>query len=249
VSRRIVVYTCILGDHDYLRPPGVIDRNAQYVCFADRPIERCAPWEIQPAYVPSPSAARNARIPKILPHLNFQADYSIWCDANFTLNATPAQIIDCWLKDADIAMYAHPCRKHIGEESTVLLNLHERDELPGLDPNVLLDQRARWKHMGAPEGLWAGGLIIRRHTPAVRDFNECWWREFQVGCTRDQIALPMAVHQTGMRIKTIAGNIYESPLMGFHWHAAWKGKGDNAQHETAIAEYQCRRKRLEEIVG
>ncbi len=246
----IVVYTAILGDHDYLRAPNFIspDAGVRYCVYADRPLETIMPWEVQPAYLPSPSAARNARLPKILPHLHFQADFSIWCDANFTLSAGPHELIDRYLRDADIAMFAHPCRKHIGEESTVLFDLHERNELPGLDVQTLLGQRARWKHMGAPMGLWAGGLIVRRHTPAVRDFNEAWWGQFSAGCTRDQIALPMAVHETGMKIATIPGNIYESPLMGFHWHAAWRGKGDNAKHEAAIMDYQCRRKRLEEIV-
>lgn len=243
-----VAYTCILNDHDYLRAPGVVSIDSDYICYADRPLETHIPWEIQPAFTPLPQASRNARIPKLLPHLHFETDYSIYHDANFTLNVTPQEIIDRYLQDADIAMYGHPCRTDIGEECRVLLDLHERDELPGLNPSVLLDQRARWKHMGAPMGLWAGGLIVRRHTPAVRDFNECWWRQFAAGCTRDQIALPMAVHETGMKINTIPGNIYESPLMGFHWHAAWRGKGDNAKHEAAIMEYQCRRKRLEEIV-
>jgi hypothetical protein len=245
---RITVYTAILGDHDYLRAPTAEGEKDQYVCFSDRPIEHHYPWRIQPAYTPLPEASRNARIPKLLPHLHFQSEYSIYHDANFTLNVTPQELVDCYLRDADIAMFAHPCRTDVGQECKVLIDLHERGELPGLDPNVLLDQRARWKHMGAPMGLWAGGIIIRRHTPAVRDFNETWWREFAAGCTRDQIALPMAQHLTGIKIRTIAGNIYESPLMGFHWHAAWRDRGDNALRATALSEYQCRRKRLEEIV-
>ncbi len=99
--------------------------------------------------------------------------------------------------------------------------------------------------MGAPVGLWAGGLIIRRHTPAVAAFNEVWWDFFKRGSTRDQLALPMAVAKTGMKIETIAGIVTDNPIMGFHWHAAWREK--NKQFHTVEAEYQMRRKRLEEL--
>ena len=52
---------------------------------------------------------------------------------------------------------------------------------------------------------------------------------------------------TGIEIETIPGIIYDSQLMGFHWHAAWRIKADNARYETGVAEYQMRRRRLEEL--
>jgi hypothetical protein len=236
----IVVYTCILNDWDYARNESAIDPKTRYIMYADRPIEPCLPWEIQPAYTPcGMPASRASRLPKILPHLHFQADYSIWHDANFVLRADPQTLIAAYLKDADIAMFAHPCRNTVAQEVEVLLK-----EKIGVREEVLAQQTA-WLHMGAPCGLWAGGLIIRRHTHAVQQFNEAWWHFFKHGSTRDQLALPMAAHSTGMKIETIPGHIYESPLMGFHWHAAWRDK--NQEFHTQEAEYQMRRKRLEEL--
>jgi len=235
----IVVYTCILNDWDYLRPDRSAD-GVRYICYSDRPIERVAPWEIQPAYTPCGMAAsRASRLPKILPHLQFEADYSIWHDANFVLRADPETMIAAHLKDADIAMFRHPCRNHVGEEVGILLkeNIGNPDEVRA--------QQTEWLHMGAPLGLWAGGLIIRRHTKAVAAFNEAWWHLFKTGSTRDQLALPMARAETKIQIATIPGNVYENQIMGFHWHAAWRDK--NKEFHTMEAEYQMRRKRLEEL--
>ena len=256
----IVVHTCVLNSFDFLRSSAVTpEHGVRFLCFTDRPIEPCPPWEIQPAYCPlpyapvdmsgasvpppPPNASRCSRLPKILPNLHFAADYSIWHDANFVLRADPATMIAAYLKHADIAMFAHPCRSTVAEEVKVLLaeKIGKREEV--------LNQQTAWLHMGAPCGLWAGGLIIRRHTKAVAAFNEVWWKHFKGGSTRDQLALPMAVHETGMKIETIPGNIQASALLGFHYHAAWRNDPDNMRFHTLEAEYQMRRRRLEELAN
>ncbi len=237
----IVVYTAILNDWDYLRPPIVIEPGVRYICFADRPLPPVTPWEIQPAYTPYGVGSRNSRLPKILPHLHFAAAYSIWHDANFTLNVRPTAVIGTYLRDHDIAMYRHPCRNHVGEECEVLL----REKIG--DPGEVERARTLWKHAGAPVGLWAGGLILRRHATEVQALNEEWWRLFRTGCTRDQISLPVAQCTTGIDINSIPGDIYASELMGFHWHAAWRDKPDNQKYQTEAKVYECRRRRLEEL--
>lgn len=237
----IVVVTAILNSWDYLRP---IERHdsIRNICFADRPMEPVAPWEIQPAYTPcGMPASRASRLPKILPNLHVDAEYSIWHDANFVLRADPQTLIAAYLRNADIAMFEHPCRKHVGEEAEVLL----REKIG--DPVEVEWQHKEWLNMGAPCGLWAGGLIIRRHTPAIERFNEAWWGYFAAGSTRDQLALPMALHATGTKIETIRGEIFTSPIMGFHWHAAWRTQEENKPYQAQEAEYRARRKRLEEL--
>lgn len=250
----VVCYTCIIGSFDYLRSPTIIEPGVRYICYSDVPRDPCPPWEIQPAYTPYGIGSRDSRIPKILPHLHFDADYSLYLDANFVLREAPSTLIHAYLEGpdrmmprADIAMFGHPCRQHVGQEASVLHELHGKGELPGLDGPVLDAQVTRWKHMGAPMGLWAGGFILRRHTPRVQDLNEYWWREFSQGCSRDQIALPMAKHIAIANINRIPGNIYECAPLAMHWHAAWRGKYTNAQYETRQAELDAQRARLKEM--
>lgn len=237
----ITVYTTIIGQWDQLRAPEVTEAGVRYICYSDIPRDPVAPWEIQPAYMPYANNSRNSRLPKILPHLHFDAVVSIYHDANFVLRGYPSHLIAEHLKSHDIAMFQHPCRKHVGEETAILLK-----EKIG-DPCEVEAAQTLWKHHGAPLGLWAGGFIVRRHTPEIRELNEAWWQLFRDGCTRDQISLPVAVHQCGIKINTLRGNIYECNELAFHWHAAWAHKGDNPKYATRNAELQTKRMRLMQL--
>jgi hypothetical protein len=239
----IIVYTCILNNWDHLRTPAVVDPNARYICFTDQPMPKVDPWEFLPAYLPYQQMARNSRLPKILPHLHFEAEYSVYHDGNFALRQEPAALIDRYLGARDIALFKHPCRKSVKQETDVLLG-----EKIGNSAEVVV-QYERWKDLGEPEGLWCGGMIIRRHTEAVQQFNQAWWAEFMAGSTRDQMALPVAKHLTRIDVTTIDGDVYDNDLMAYHWHAAWKHKGDNPIMELRRKDYIDRRKRLVEVAG
>ncbi len=241
----IVVYTVVLGGWDYLRPPVAIEPGVRYLAFVDQPMPPCPPWEFQPAFTPYGTHSRNSRLPKILPHLHFDAEYSVYHDANFALKV-PASYLTAYLANGrDIALFEHPCRIHIEQEAKTILD--RPAEFPNVDPGEIRRQITRWKHMGAPLGLWAGGLIVRRHNEAVASFNRTWWQEFMAGCSRDQFSLPMARSLTGIEIQNIQGDLFNNPLMAFHWHAAWKDKGDNPAMADRMRPYRDRRVRLEEL--
>ncbi len=241
-----VVYTVILNAWDYLRPPEVIDPAARYICFIDHPMPRVTPWEFLPAYTPFPSASRNSRLPKIVPDLHFEADYSIYHDANFALRRSPEYLIERYLnpKQREMAMFIHPCRKTVEEEAAEILKHPEW--FPNENMDKVRDQVERWRESGAPQGLWAAGMIIRKHTPDVAAFNRSWWREYMLGSSRDQLALPIARHFSGMKIEDIEGNILgpDNSLLAFNWHAAWKDKGDNPVLAKRLAPHLERRAAL-----
>jgi hypothetical protein len=200
-----------------------------------------SPWEYQPAFLPLASMARNSRLPKMLPHLHFAADYSIWHDGSYALRKKPSWLIDRYLGGLDMAMFRHPCRTTVEQEAAILVN----EKIS--DPGDVARQVERWKSIGSPSGLWAGGMILRKHTPQIERLNEAWWHEFSIGTARDQMALPIARDLTKTPICTIDGNVFENDLLAWHWHTAWKDKGDNMLLEAQRAAYVERRRRLEEI--
>lgn len=242
---RIAVYTCILNQWDHLRPPDVAFGDANFICYTNRHVDPCYPWEFQPAYELTGNPARDSRLPKMLPHLHFDAEYSIWHDGNFTLRMDPWQVIEQTIvtTGADLAFFAHPCRHNVAEECDTLLN-----EKIG-NASEVMEQRTRWKHHGSPEGLWAGGFIVRRHCAAVSEFNIAWWTEFFGGSTRDQLALPLAVQKisTYGGLHTIAGNVYDNPYIAMHWHAAWKHKAENLPFQERAAVIEARREILRNL--
>lgn len=231
----IVVYTVILGGWDNLRPPRILEPGVRYVCVTDEPLS-CQPWEIRPAWTPYADGSRNSRIPKILAHLHFDSEYSIYHDGHLTLRAAPSYLVDENLRDADLALFRHPCRDSVYREARQCETEHIGDG-PAMTAQI-----ERYRRMGLGRGLWAGGMIIRRHTEAVAKFNEIWWSEFLQGCMRDQLALPAAIHHTCIKVHTIDADIMmDVSRVAMNMHAAWENFGDNADYVEA------RNKRAEQV--
>lgn len=221
------VYTVTSQGWDNLRPPAVVSNseNVKYVCFTDTPnLPNVGPWQYRPL-IDLGHPSRTNRLPKILPHLMLptDAEYSVYHDANFQLTRLPEHLIECLLDRHDWAAHKHPARDCIYEECDVLLS--ER-----IGTRELVEKQvARYREEGYPKhaGLWANGLLVRRHTGAVKQLCEDWWKEFSAGCERDQVSFPVARRRTVLEVNTLNGTIYESQFMNFWWHAAWKDRPCN----------------------
>lgn len=236
-----VVYTVILGGYDNLRKPEVIEPGVRYICFSDQ-WHACPPWEIHPAPLHYKDTSRNSRIPKILPHLMFDSDYSIYHDGCLRMAMKPSELV-AMLDGADLAMYPHPCRKSVAEE----MDCCRRFDI-GYGPEME-EQVARYKAHGISDELWAGGVLVRRHSDLVTLFNESWWRQYKTGCSRDQFALAFARHSVGLNVARIEGNILEdSKRFQFCWHADFEHIGDNGNFAVARRKERERLARLKGLL-
>ena len=264
----IIVYTCILGGFDNLRPPLVPpEPGVRWICFTDVPVlPDVPPWEFRPVhrvysadFSGRADLSRTSRLPKILPHLVLPADcdYSIWVDGNFQLMKPASEIVNSELRFDDWAVHRHPARGCMYEEADLLTKLKaERpDEWPNMDARELEAEIAYYRSIGFPEKLTtmtANGIIIRRHTARVGALNERWWKLFSMGCGRDQLSFPVALwRQSEVTVNRMPHypDIYSSPLARFGWHAAWKDKPDNVQYRPERERIAARVAKLLEVVG
>ena len=259
----IYVMTCILGGFDNLRPPLVApDPGVRYICFTDIPVlPDVPPWEFRPVHRvifdtddmagghgDLVDAARTSRLPKILPHLMLpaDADYSIWHDGNFQLKVPARDVVAKLLRTADWSAHKHPCRDCIYDEAEVLL----REKI---GTAALVENQIRVYHsLGHPKhfGLWANGMIVRRHNAEVAHVCERWWELFAAGCERDQISFPAAIRDSNVGVETIRHcDIYGSEFLKFNWHAAWKDREDNPTYWPERERIAARAQRLRQIAG
>jgi len=244
----LYVYTSVVDGFDNLRPPACPpDHNVRFICFTNVPnLPRVFPWEYRPIY-PVGEPCRTARVAKILSHLMLpeDAEYSIYHDGNFQLRMDPNRMIDELLRKHQWASYRHPCRTCVYEEGDLLL----REKIG--NPTLVAREIQRYQDAGFPReaGLWANGLLVRRHTPEVAALNEQWWKLYSVGCERDQLSFPVARRDVGMKTNTIDGDIWQSPYILFRWHAAWKDKDDNPDHWEARDRQRRRLEQLKAVTG
>lgn len=197
----ITVFTSVTNGKDALIADQILG-DAQFVAFTD--ISYTPPWEIRKPYDKFKDDRRNSRIQKILPHQFFDTDYSIYLDGNIRLCVPPEELIAQHLKSHDLAVWKHPKRDCLYDEAIVCAKRGLDDVETVIEQAVKYEKDGYAKH----KGLVECGVIIRRHTEKVEQFNNAWWSEYCRHSCRDQISFMYAVDKVGLRI-----NIIDDPYL------------------------------------
>ncbi len=203
---KITVITSITNSKDNLLEDTKNAKLADFVAFLDTPQESDT-WKIRTAPDIFKDPRRNSRLPKLMPHLYVNSEYSIYVDGNMRLLKTPQELIETYLKDYDIAIYKHPTRDCLYDEALVCAQM-------GLDsPEKIIEQVKAYEDSGYArhKGLAECGMILRRHTPKVKEFNECWFAHYCRYSRRDQISCMKAVDEVGIPIKIINEPFVHTP--------------------------------------
>ncbi len=190
---KTIVYTAIYGGYDDIKSqpvPVEIFTEATHPRSEDHP-------RMQAKYF------------KCMPHEVLDCDISIWIDGSGQiLGADFAERCVEYLGDADIMAFKHPERDCIYEEaklSSGMLKYQGQD---------IMGQVSSY---GYPEhgGLWACGMIVRRHNAKTKKFNKLWWRENQKWTYQDQLSFPICILESGVNLKTLGLNLWNNDLISF----------------------------------
>jgi hypothetical protein len=242
----IVVYTAIFGRIDHLWSPlPIVSRNAQHVCFTDKPKHSVGLWthrltEKWPVIVegsqrfrakkqiwnvrvvkPMYGARRTARYYKALAHKHFpDADVTIWLDGNVRLLIPAAQAVKKWLRNSNMAIFNHPDRDCLYKEANFCAQSGKGN------PVRLSKQTAVYRKAGMPEnwGMPETKCVIRRNTPQVTELNELWWQQLKQYSVRDQVSLPYCCWKLGLKWRVIPGRVGLASFPGDINHAFWMVK-------------------------
>jgi hypothetical protein len=204
---QMAVFTAITGCYDTLKPqPSSAAGGASLVAFLDAPTAalhngQTRGWQLAPASFPEIDDRRASRYFKVNAHLALpDSSYSLWIDASVSLVAPyPVnRLAERFLGECDICVFRHSVRRSIYEEADVC---KER----GLDRAETIDSQIdRYRREGLPydTGLAELPIILRRHSDAIRAFNEAWWSEILAGSWRDQLSFNYVVWKSGLRYAT-----------------------------------------------
>jgi len=207
-QKNITVYTSITGDKNQLLEDGNFE-GATFVAFTNGQSEH---WQIKKPYEHFKSDRRNSRIQKLMPHLFFNSEYSVYLDGNIRLKVPAQKLIDEYLKDKDIAVFRHVGRDCLYDESNACIMLKKGD------PMELAEQCSDYAQRGWKEhaGLYECGVIIRRHTPEINAMGEKWWAHYCRYSERDQVSFPIAFPKEA--INPIEGSAWRHPYFDFIGH-------------------------------
>ncbi len=159
----------------------------------------------------------NAKIYKILAHQYIDADISIWVDGNITLLCSPKELIDEFLGDADIGVFKHPSRSCVYEEGEELLKIMKLEQ----QHDIIYKQIEYYKSLGYPKnnGLYENGVIVRRRSKIMEEFNNAWWAEICRWSYRDQLSFPVILNKfPELKLKTNTGDVRKHPMFKYIKH-------------------------------
>ena len=217
-------YTAVYGDHIPL--PEFDTKGLEFRCYTDRVVESKT-WKViaspfapaDPPLHPRMAAKRH----KMFPLGAADGDISIWIDASITVTDVHEMVRVCKaaLGKRDVAFFKHPERDNIFDEAAVSITLPKYAGLP------LIQQVESYAAEGLPRasGLWAGGVIIRRHNPKRIKFEADWWEECKKWSYQDQLSLPYVLWSRDLKPGVIPGSVYKT---AFH---TWTPTADPVKSE------------------
>lgn len=195
----VAIVSAVYDGYDTLKPTwpqaGV---DVEWICVTDDPKqldpEAAEGWRIvcEPRVGVHPNRA--AKGPKFRPWEYTSAPASVWVDASFRV--VSERFAAEALAYADpIAQFVHPWRDCLYDEAIESLAKEKYWGQP------IAEQAAYYRAQGHPEGwgLWACGVIARKHTDAVRRLGAAWAYEVDMWSFQDQISQPYVLRQVGLR--------------------------------------------------
>jgi hypothetical protein len=197
---RAAVLTAIYDSYDTLKPALPQDGvEVEWICVTDddalaRGDADPLGWTVvhEPRVGTHPNRA--AKRPKTFPTEYTPAGASVWVDASFAV-ASPTFVADALAHADPVAQFVHPWRGCVFDEATASA------PIPKYAGEPILAQAAQYERAGMPAGwgLWATGVIARKHTPEVAEWGRLWAREIDLWSFQDQISHPYVCWSTGVR--------------------------------------------------
>lgn len=246
-EKRIVVYTVIMGDYDYLKDPEYVMENCDYICFTNNPDLKSDIWEIRYDSNTELDNTRWQRRHKVLAH-EYLPDTYEWCiyvDGNVRITGDLRKYINLESGGKKpILCLKHPTRNTVYEEAEECIRL-------GKDlPEVIEKQMERYRKEGykADNGLVVTNVLVRKHTDKnVIKLMNLWWEEIERNSKRDQLSFNYACWKLGINYDVSELKCWRSPYWmnpGIHTRDIREVEAELINHiqYSAYKEYQLSEK-------
>lgn len=232
---RAAVLTALMDDYDTLKPVLPQDgAEVDWICLTDSK-ELAAEaveadngatvhptgWEI--IYHDRPADEhpnRAAKKPKMHPASFTSASASVWIDASFRVVSPRfvAEALEVAHRSlSGVAQFAHPWRSDLFDEAKVSFDLPKYSG----EKAKIREQVVSYERAGMPRnwGLWATGVIARRHDDAVLRWGDFWAGQIRAYSYQDQISHPYACWAAGVRPANLPGDHFHNPWLAYEGSA------------------------------
>lgn len=177
------IYTAIFGKYDILKDPEYINKDYHYICFTDQNFKSDI-WQVENVNSSSIGAKKTSRMVKILSHMIMQHyEFTIYQDGSMVQIDDANYLLDNM--KTDIAFIDHPDRNCVYDELEACIRLKKDDR------KLMVNQVSRYRQNGWKDnsGLYQCGLMARKKSIEVTQFELRWWEEVSKWSYRDQLSV------------------------------------------------------------
>lgn len=191
----MLIYTVLMGKYDKLQTPEI---KGDFYCLTDQP-EVPEPWKIITFETFEDDLRKASRFPKILSHLFFPWEETLYIDANVKILGLPKfKEPFCVLKHPD-------GRGSVFNEGDAVVRLGKDKK------DIVLPQLKKYMKEKLPSRPIPTCSVIYRNKPInFIEFENLWWREVVNHSHRDQLSFYYAAWKSGLRFSTLDINYRNS---------------------------------------
>jgi hypothetical protein len=215
---KIAIFTANIGGMD-MPSPHLQQAGVDVHVFTDTP-ELYANYPTYTIHKINPLKGRAARLmarkvkiiyPNTHPVLN-KYDVLVWADANIQLKYPVANIVKKMKTDVLFVEHGRNC---LYDEGEACINLGKDTK------ETILPQLQKYRADNVPEkmGMVATGIMIRKLTDNIKQFNLTWYNEVKNHSIRDQVSVIYALYKTGIDYDYITVNQLDT-IRNYKLHAA-----------------------------
>jgi len=220
--RKIVVYTAIFNNYDWLKDPFVVSKYIDYICFTDNKNLKSKIWTINVIDTQGKNPSiMNREIKLLYPYsVLSDYDYSLYVDGSIMIKGDVMDFLSPYLGNKPILMnFKHPNNNCIYKEIDNLI-------AKGFNKEVLEKQYRTYVQENMPNnfGLSDNKIILRdNHSDEGSHMMNEWFDEVINYSGRDQTCLSYVLYKHGRKYNFFNENIENNQYFETwpHNNASW----------------------------
>ena len=212
-SKKVVVYTALVGEYDYLRPVPKGLTDIDFVCFADESLSEAycqrKGWSLRRLPKGTESSRKVCRQLKSTPQ-RFLGEYdvSVWLDSNISFKISISELVDEFISSQSLVRgFRHPSRVCAYSEAQECIRQGKDTE------KNIRSMTDRMRSSGFPEhhGLTETNVLFRKHhVKNVQAMNEEWSYLLTDFTIRDQISFDYLCWCHGIDVWYFSGSTHRN---------------------------------------
>lgn len=210
------ILTSIYGGYDNLRPilPQE-DLSVEWIFVTDVVPEDPKGWRVVHEPKPHLHPNRAAKRAKTVPWEYTDAPMSLWIDGSFRVQSSRFAI-EALEYANPVAQFGHPFRDCLFHEAICTAAVGKyAEQVP-----IIEAQARHYREAGHPDswGLWATGVIARKHTKEIKELGWQWLTEVHTWSVQDQVSQPYVLRKVGLRPELFPEDYFSSPWIAYEPH-------------------------------